>query len=195
MSETIAFWEMIQGMFSAEFLADLLLQSGMAAILLSLVISVIVAVLGILPSIFITGANIILFGPLYGFLISWIGEIVGAAVSFYLYKFGFKKHTENLAAKYKILEKITSSEGLKAGILIFQGRLLPFFPSGLVTLAGALSNINFTTFLMATALGKLPSLALESLVSYDVVNLHENWLRLIIILIAIILLIPLLKKK
>lgn len=182
-------------MFSAESLANFLNQWGIVSILVSLVISIVIAIVGVLPSIFITGANVILFGPLNGLLVSWLGETLGAAVSFYLYRLGFKRRTELLSKKYSLLNKITATKGLLGGILIFQARLLPFIPSGFITLAGAISNIRFTTFLLASALGKLPSITLEALVSYDFVNLHQNWLRLLITLFALLLTFLFLKNK
>ncbi|EGW36593.1 putative membrane protein, partial [Desulfosporosinus sp. OT] len=39
-----------------------------------------IAVAGIIPSIFVTGANVIVFGPVNGSIISWVGEVIGALV-------------------------------------------------------------------------------------------------------------------
>ena len=51
-------------------------QYSELAIFISLFISVIIALLGIVPSVFVTGANIVFFGPINGFLISLLGEII-----------------------------------------------------------------------------------------------------------------------
>ena len=61
------------------------------AILISLALSIVVAVLGVLPSVFITAANILFFGFWPGTLISFLGEALGAVVAFVLYRKGFKK--------------------------------------------------------------------------------------------------------
>ena len=182
-------------MLSAEKLAEFLNQLGIYAIFGSLVISIIIAIAGILPSIFITGANVILFGPYYGLFISWVGEVAGAVVSFYLYRSGFKIRADRISEKYTLLKKMIASNGSQAGWLVFEARLFPFIPSGFVTLAASISSINIRTFLVATAFGKLPSIALEALISYDIINLYKNWLRLIIIVIAILILVITLRKK
>ena len=64
------------------------------ALAISLLLSVGVAIVGVLPSVFITAANILFFGFWPGTLVSFAGEAVGAAVAFVLYRFGFKKKTQ-----------------------------------------------------------------------------------------------------
>ena len=52
------------------------------AIVISICISIIVAVLGIVPSVFITAANILFFGFWNGMFISFLGEAIGAGIAF-----------------------------------------------------------------------------------------------------------------
>lgn len=170
---------------SSQYFADLIGSWGSYAVMASLTISIIIAIAGVLPSIFVTGANVLVFGPVNGFIISWAGEVIGALVSFYLYRLGFKKKFESLGKKYHILDKIVSSGGFDAAMLTFQARLLPFVPSGFVTLACAVSSIGIIGFLISTTLGKLPSIALEALVSYDFINVSQNWIRLAITIAAV----------
>ncbi|GAE28136.1 hypothetical protein JCM9140_4341 [Halalkalibacter wakoensis JCM 9140] len=49
------------------------------AILISIGISIIVAVLGVIPSFFVTAANLIFFGFWMGTIISFVGEALGAS--------------------------------------------------------------------------------------------------------------------
>jgi len=170
-------------------------EAGYFAIPLSLLISNIVAVAGIVPSVFVTGANVLFFGPVNGFFISWLGEVSGAAVSFHLYKKGFKKRFEIIGEKHHLFRMIMNASGKKTGLLIFQARLLPFIPSGIVTFAASISNTGFILFLTASALGKIPSILLESLVSYDIINFNENKIRLILTMLAVLPAIFILKRK
>lgn len=170
-------------------------ESGSLAIPLSLVISIIVAAAGIVPSVFVTGANVLFFGPVNGFFISWFGEIAGAAVSFHLYKSGFKKRFENMKEKHRLIRMIMNASGKKAGLLIFQARLLPFIPSGVVTFAASISSTGFILFLTASAAGKIPSIFLESLVSYDIINFNENKIRLLLTILAVLPTIFILKRN
>ena len=78
--------------------------------------------------------------------------------------------------------------------MIFEGRLIPFIPSGIVTLAASISNVSGWIFIIATFFGKIPSIALEALVSYDLINIKQNYARLLITLIAIVLIYFTMKK-
>lgn len=165
------------------------------AIPISLIVSIVIAVAGVLPSFFVTGANIIFFGPIKGFFISLLGEVMGAYITFYIYRKGFKNRIEDQELdKYRLLRSIIRSEGKKAAVLVGEGRLLPFIPSGFVTLAAAISNINIKEFIIATAIGKIPSIALEALVSYDLININYNYMRLFLTIVSVIIIYITLKK-
>lgn len=175
-------------------LVNILNTYSFIAIPISLTVSIIIALLGVIPSVFVTGANIIFFGPINGFLISLFGEVIGGVITFYLYRFGFKKKASSLS-KYKMIENIINSKGKKAAFLIFEARLLPFIPSGFVTLGAAISEITILPYFIATFFGKIPSIALEAIVSYDLININDNFIRLIITILSIILIYITLKKK
>ncbi|MEL7564855.1 MAG: VTT domain-containing protein [Dehalobacterium sp.] len=182
-------------MLQSENIAAFLNSLGLFALPMSLVISIIIAIAGVLPSIVVTSANVLLFGPGYGFLISWLGEILGAVTSFYLYRIGFKKPFQNLTGNYPRINKIVEYDGKKIGLLLFQARLFPFLPSGIVTFAGAVSKVDVKTFFWSTALGKIPSLLLETFISFDLINIDQNWLRLSLTLVALSGLFYIFKNK
>lgn len=181
-------------MFSLDSIISIFSEYSSFAIIISIFMSTIIAILGVVPSIVITGANIAFFGPLEGFIVSLIGETIGGYVSFILYRLGFKKKIEGFKDKNKLLKAIAEGEGKRIGFLIFEGRLIPFIPSGFVTLAASISNVNEFIFIISTFFGKVPSIALESLISYDLINIEENFIRLIITLVAIVLVYMTLKK-
>ena len=157
-------------------------------------ISVIIALLGIVPSVFVTGANIVFFGPINGFLISLLGEVIGGWISFKVYRKGIKRFAGNIEGKYELIDKIVKSEGRSVGILIFEGRLIPFIPSGLVTLAAAMSKVNSLIFIIATFLGKIPSILLEVLASYGMILAYQKNIKLVIGIFSLILLFLTVKR-
>lgn len=156
--------------------------------------SIIVALLGLIPSVFVTGANIIFFGPFYGFCISLLGEVVGGWISFKVYRKGTKKLVSSIEGKYRLVDNILNSDGKKLGFLIFEGRLLPFVPSGIITLAASMSSVNDLTFIVATFLGKIPSILLEVLISYGVIVASQGNVKIIIGIIGILLIYFTFKK-
>ena len=132
------------------------------AILISLAMSIVVAVVGVLPSVFITAANILFFGFWPGTFISFLGEALGAVVAFVLYRKGFKKGVDASLQKFPKAQRLIAARGREAFFLIFSLRLLPFVPSGVVTFAGAVGAVSLLTFSMASSLGKIPALLLEA---------------------------------
>ena len=178
-------------MFSIDSVLEILGQYREFAIFISIIISIIIALLGVVPSIFVTGANIIFFGPIWGFIISLLGESIGGYISFKVYRLGLKKSITSILGKYRLVDNLVKSKGWKAGVLIFEGRLIP---SGFITLGAALSSVNSFIFVVTTFLGKIPSIALEALVSYEFINTNEGSIKLIITIIALILLWLTIKK-
>jgi uncharacterized membrane protein YdjX (TVP38/TMEM64 family) len=157
------------------------------AVLSAFVFSVVVAFIGLVPSFFITAANVHFFGLVEGLLITFFGEAVGALLAFILYRKGFKKGVTHKLEKYKKAKALLEADQRDAFWLIFSLRLVPLVPSGLVTFTAAMGRITAIGFLFASSLGKLPSLLLEAYAVYQVV--HFSWQgKLILILFAAFLL-------
>jgi Uncharacterized conserved protein len=183
-------------MFSVNDVLEILKNNSYIAIPISLLISIVISLIGILPSVFVTGANIIFFGPINGFVISLLGETIGAYITFIVYRLGFKKKIEKFTERYKLISKLVKSDGKEAALLIFEGRIIPFIPSGVITLAASVSNVNSRMFTIATFIGKAPSIALEALISYDIINIYDNWIRLSLTIIGLLFVrISITKKK
>ena len=158
------------------------------ALLISILTSVLVAVIGILPSFFITAANIIFFGFEKGILISFCGEALGAMIAFLLYRFGLKKNGTPQLNRFPWLQKLLLAEKTDAFLLIFSLRLLPFVPSGLVTFGAAVGRVSILVFSLASSLGKIPALLLEGFSVYEVTRFQWQG-KLILILISLAMLI------
>ena len=163
-----------------------------SALLISLCLNIVIAVLGVIPSVFITAANILFFGFWQGTAISFLGEVLGAAISFLLYRKGFKKVTTSSLQKFPKLMQLLNAQGKEAFLLIFSLRLIPFVPSGLVTFAGAIGKVSIAIFLMATLIGKAPALLMEAYSVNEV--LHFSFIgKAILGLTALLLLIYVVK--
>ena len=164
-----------------------------AAIGISLLLSILVAVAGILPSFFITAANILFFGFWEGTLISFIGEAVGALIAFWLYRKGFKKAVVHRMHQYPQAQRLIEAENKPAFLLVLSLRLLPFVPSGLVTFAAAVGKINTMYFWAASSIGKIPALLIEAYSVYQITQFQ--WQGKVILLIAAIALVWVAVKK
>lgn len=164
------------------------------AIVISICISIIIAVLGVVPSIFITAANILFFGFWNGMFISFLGEALGAAIAFLLYRKGFKKTVEKKLDAYPKVKRLIDAENKEAFYLVLALRLIPFVPSGLITFAASVGRISFLVFILASSLGKLPALFIEAYAVNEVTNFGWQG-KLILVLAAVVLMYWIISKK
>lgn len=163
------------------------------ALMISICASIMIAILGLVPSVFITAANILFFGFWNGMFISFLGEAMGAGVAFLLYRKGFKKKVEKGLDKYPKLKRLIQAENKEAFYLIFSLRLMPFVPSGLITFAAAVGRVSFLNFITASSLGKIPALLIEGYSVYEVTKFGWQG-KLILAIIAVVLLYLVIKK-
>ncbi|QFT87335.1 TVP38/TMEM64 family inner membrane protein YdjZ [Bacillus sp. THAF10] len=178
-----------------DYLIELFSASGpWIAVVISIVINTIISILAFVPSVFITAANLAFFGFLIGTLISFLGESIGAVVSFWLYRKGIKKFAPDALLKNKWLFRLQQTDGKNAFILVLALRLFPFAPSGLVTLAGATSKIGLGSFAVASTIGKIPALLIEAFSVYQVLQWNTPG-KIILTLVAIALLIGAWKSR
>ena len=167
---------------------------GLFAILISISFNILISVLGVVPSFFLTAANISFFGFGYGLLVSIIVEAFGAIISFYLYRIGLNKAKNKVAITNPYIEKLEQTEGITAFFLVLALRIAPFVPSGLITLISAGSRMGILSFSIASTLGKFPALLLEA---YSVHAIMQwDWQgKLILGCISILILIYLYRRR
>jgi uncharacterized membrane protein YdjX (TVP38/TMEM64 family) len=152
--------------------------------LASILLNVVISITGVLPSIFLSGANAVVFGLWGGFFVSLAGELAGAVIAFLLYRKG-----SGLSKKLKQwsesnwVERVNQSSRFKqiAGIALL--RINPLLPSGFVNFGVALSKITLFDFFLGTFIGKVPSMVFETFVGHDLVFFTENKSRLAISLL------------
>jgi uncharacterized membrane protein YdjX (TVP38/TMEM64 family) len=158
-----------------QHLAHLLNQWGIWAIFLSLLITVVLNWLAFLPAMVVTGANVLVWGPILGGLLSWVGEVLGSASAFFLYRKGIQSIPRLSEKEWKWVKKFhqrTRQEQFWLAVIV---RLIPMVPSGVVNLLGAFTQIYFFDFLLATAIGKMPVQFFEVLISHQLLSLGQEW--------------------
>ena len=163
------------------------------ALLLSITLNILLAILGVIPSVFLTAANILFFGFWQGTLVSFAGESLGAFIAFLLYRLGFKKKLENRIKKHLRLAKLLEAEGAEAFKVIILLRLIPFIPAGVITFTAAVGRVKSSTFFIASSLGKIPALFIEAYAAYQVVAFGWQG-KIIFMFVGVYLLFVVVKK-
>jgi uncharacterized membrane protein YdjX (TVP38/TMEM64 family) len=106
-----------------------------------------------LPAEIIPMANGMLFGPLLGIALTWLGAMLGAVLSFALARWLGRGVVRLFVAEARFQRLAHLSP--RPGTLLYV-RLVPFISFNLVNYAAGLLGVPWWTFLWTTALGILP---------------------------------------
>ena len=180
-------WELILS-GDVQRMAEVLQSYGPWAMVISFVLDVLINALGFLPSIFFSTANGLLFGVVPGIIISWLAETVGVVLSFMIMRYILRDTAHKVIEKSEFLLKVDDFSVKNGLTVMLFARAIPYFPSGIITALGAISQISLRDYIIANLVGKFPSTALEVIVGHDAVLLQDNLGRLtIVILVASVL--------
>jgi len=107
------------------------------------------------PAEFITFANGMLFGPVWGVAVTWVGAMLGASLAFALARwFGHPAVDALMNERHRdAVDRWTRRQGV--GVLL-ASRLMPLISFNVINYAAGLAPISWWTFLWTTGLGILP---------------------------------------
>ena len=179
---------------NVQALAAYLRSFGAWAILVSFLLDVAINAGSVFPTIFLSTANGLIFGLPLGCLISWLAETTGVVLSFFLMRFFFRNTAERLIAHAGRLQDIDRASAKHGFLWMTLARMMPYFPSGILTAIGAVSRMSVREYILANLIGKFPSTSLEVVIGHDVVLFRENMMRLSILIVVTAIAIYLGKK-
>lgn len=113
------------------------------------------SIIPVLPLAVFIAFNMMAFGGVVGFIISWLATCVGCVLSYFFFSKLFSKYFLKKTSKReqldKIMKQIKNIEFSKLVLII----ALPFTPAFLVNIACGLVNVKFKKFIAAILIGKL----------------------------------------
>lgn len=139
------------------FITELLNNIGFLAPVLASVLIIVESIIPVLPlSVFIT-LNFYYFGPVVGFLISWILTCIGCYISFIIFRKNMKFWFDNKFVKEektKIAKwmKIVNKLKLEQLVLLMA---IPFTPAFFVNIVAGLSSMKKRKFILAILISKI----------------------------------------
>jgi uncharacterized membrane protein YdjX (TVP38/TMEM64 family) len=172
-------------------------EEPILAALFSIFMNIGAAITGFLPSAFITAGTVAVFDLKIALALLIIGEAAGAIVSFILYRKGITKLTSSFPKlkSNKFFSKLHSANGHLAFFMVLLLRVLPFVPSGAVTLSAAYSKIRLLPFAIASTIGKIPALIIEAFAVSHALKLQMELQIAIFLLAAFLFLVYYLCKN
>jgi uncharacterized membrane protein YdjX (TVP38/TMEM64 family) len=145
---------------TVEHLRSTMLAYGPWAVGISIGLMVAQAIIAPLPMNVVTITNALVFGPIWGSLLSWFSTVLGASLCFFLSKtFGKPFANKIVGSSIEKAERFFQKYGLHAMFLV---RMMPFVPFDAVSYGAPLVGVPFSRFLLATAVGIIPSILVYS---------------------------------
>lgn len=147
------------------------------------------------PAEFLTIANGMIFGPLWGVVVTWIGAMLGAFASFGLTKrYGRPFVAKNVNSSQ--LEKIDLWVQRQGSLSLLLSRFIPLISFNLVNYGAGMTKISWWTFSWTTGIGILPVTIIMVSMGYHFNGLQRwAWLIILIAIIGLSYLIISLRKK
>lgn len=148
-------WETLWELFAdREQIQRVVADSGPLAPVVYVSLLVVQALLLPLPAPPLQVAGGYLFGAVQGFLLAWVGILIGGVASFGVSRKLGRRYVVARGERVKRFDRYIQEHG---AIIIFVARLVPLVHFDVVSYAAGLSGISFWRFLLATALGMTPS--------------------------------------
>lgn len=174
--------------FTEENLMELLEGYRSFGILPGILLPMIEAFLPFLPLIVFVTVNANAFGLGIGFLVSWLGAVIGAMLVFYLVrKFGQKRFMA-FVSEHKRVKKLVDWVDRRGFGPLFLILCFPFTPSAVVNIVAGLSKISIYQYGLAVTTGKMVMIFVVSYIGHDIPALIHNPMRTLMVIVLIVIL-------
>ncbi|HWL22659.1 MAG TPA: TVP38/TMEM64 family protein [Ureibacillus sp.] len=174
--------------FTEENIQTLASQYRTLGPLIGILLPFLEALLPFLPLVVIVVANVSSYGLWLGFILSWIGTVLGSYVVFLIVrKFGRSPKLKRFIEKENVqkLIKFVDMRGLSPLFILL---CFPFTPSVLVNIVAGLSHIKKKYYLFVLLAGKFVMVLSISVLGYDIASYFTNPIKLVFVAIGIVLL-------
>lgn len=161
-------------------LAHWIRAQGTWGVLGSVLLYILQALAAPIPAFALSLANGLVYGPLWGGLLSWVGGVVSAVVCFEVSRYLGRPFAVRKLGPVRMAQlDLWAQKGGFWAVLIF--RLTPFLPFDPLTWALGVSGMSRARFFAANLLGQLPASFLYARLGASVSS-HWPWLLLLAIL-------------
>lgn len=127
----------------------------LVSLFFGLFIVILESIIPILPLALFIAVNTVVFGNTLGFIISWVGTIIGCSLSFWIFRKGLGKkvyfYLDTKVKGKKLMEKISNLDFSKLVLIL----AIPFTPAFSVNIGAGLSRMNYKKYLLALIISKL----------------------------------------
>ncbi len=125
------------------------------SIFFGLFIVILESIVPILPLAVFIAINTVVFGNVLGFIISWVGTIIGCSISFFVFRKGISKylykHIDSKKRSKELMKKISNLDFTKLVLIL----AIPFTPAFSINIGAGLSKMSYKKYFFALLISKL----------------------------------------
>jgi uncharacterized membrane protein YdjX (TVP38/TMEM64 family) len=131
------------------------------------------------PAEFLAIANGMVYGPVWGVVITWSGAMLGAFAAFGLARWLGRPFVEHMVAQrdWQVLDDWAARQG---GAVVLIARFIPVIAFNLVNYAAGLTRLSWWTFAWTTGVGILPVTVLMVMMGDNIDTLAWEWWLLLL---------------
>lgn len=154
--------------------------------LVSLLLLTVETVIPPLPAWPMLVANATIYGIWGGIALSWLGGLSGAICTFWIARTFGRSYVEK-RLKPEHLQTVDSISREKGFVILLLARIFPLTSLDILSFLAGLSSISFSRFLLATAIGLIPSVSTYTLFAHDLLVTRAVTTRVSILVGVIVL--------
>lgn len=161
-------------------------EFGMLAPFVAFGLFVIQAALPVFPFIILAAAGGLLFGLKMGFMLSWLGALVGACLAYWICRYAGSDWAKRIIKERFNYDLDQLDPGLAFWSILI-ARVIPVVPTPAINAAAALTGVPFWNFFFSSALGKIPTALLYTGLGISIFRSQDIKLTLVLLGIALAL--------
>ncbi|WNS44285.1 VTT domain-containing protein [Paenibacillus sp. MMS20-IR301] len=155
-------------------------------LLLSLLAATVLALFPVLPYKLIISLFGYAYGSLAGAIICWFATNLAAALVYGFVKYLYRDRSISYLKSITVLDKFTAAVQRRPFASVILARLAPVIPQMAVNIYAGAAGLPFWSYLAASAIGKIPGIALYAFLGGQLFE-HPRSAAIAIILYAVIL--------
>jgi uncharacterized membrane protein YdjX (TVP38/TMEM64 family) len=176
----------MEQLFEIETWINLLNQYKEFGLMIPILLAMVESFIPALPLIGIVAINISAHGVFYGFITSYLGNILGSILVFYFFRSIIKPKFLDRFYHGKRLSRILNWVEKQPPLFLFMISCLAFTPSAFVNMSFGLSGYKKRQFILSIALGKLIMIASLSLFGHSLVKIQDQPLYILLSIIIVL---------
>lgn len=124
------------------------------ALIIGMSLIILESIIPMLPLAVFIAINMLVFGNIIGFILSWIATIIGCTLSFYIFRTLKNKAWKYISKKEKLVDLMKKIDKISFSSLVII-LAFPFTPAFSINIGAGLSNISYKKYLLALLISKI----------------------------------------